>query len=222
MFTGIIKETGKIIKILDKQKDRELKIHCAKILADLKTGDSVSVNGVCLTVTDINREGFYCDVSFNTLANTSLKYIKPGEEVNLENSLTSSDRLGGHFVSGHVDCTVKILEILKTGSSYTIKLKLPSSIRDFIVPKGSVAIEGISLTVSETDDNSFGVVIIPYTFKYTNLRQKKPGDMVNIEIDMLARYVINFLKSGGKKDEDTNKIKDKILKEKLKEHGFTE
>ncbi len=220
MFTGIIKETGKIIKIKDRATDREIKIGCSKILKNLKKSDSVSVNGVCLTVTEVNGGGFYCDISFNTLKNTSLQYIKDGEAVNLEDSLTVTDKLGGHFVNGHVDCTAKIIDISKKGDSYILRVELPLNIRDFIVLKGAVAIDGISLTISEVTDTSFSVVVIPYTFKNTNLNGKHPGDIVNIEVDMLARYVINFLKSGGPENINSYNIKDKLLKEKLKEYGF--
>ena len=222
MFTGIIKETGKIIKINDKTSDREVKIQCARILKDLNTGDSISINGVCLTATDIRKDGFSCDVSFNTLSNTSLKYLKVGDMVNLENSLTPTDKLGGHFVYGHVDCASKILEISKIGRSHIIKIELPSNIREFIALKGSVAIDGISLTISEVKIDSFSVVIIPYTFENTNLSDKHPGDIINIEVDMLVRYVVNFLKSGGMENINYQQIKDKILNEKLKKYGFTE
>jgi riboflavin synthase len=222
MFTGIIKEIGKIAKIKDKTTDREIKVRCSSILKDLKTSDSISVNGVCLTVTETDRDGFYCDVSFNTLNNTSLKYLKAGDAVNLEDSLSASDKLGGHFVNGHVDCISKIIDISKTGDSYTARLGLPPDIRDFIALKGAVAIDGISLTVSGVDDNSFSVVIIPYTFKNTNFNCKNPGDMVNIEVDMLARYLVNFLKYGVSDNINSNKIKDEILRRKLKEYGFTE
>ncbi|MDD5600973.1 MAG: riboflavin synthase [Actinomycetota bacterium] len=225
MFTGIIKETGIINKIKDKTFDREIGVRCNKILKELCIGDFIAVNGVCLTVTDKNSQGFSCDVSFNTLSNTSLKYLEIGNVVNLESSLTVSDKLSGHFVAGHVDCITKILNISKTGRSYIIDIKLPSDICDYIVPNGSIAIEGISLTIARVQKNSFRVVIIPYTFENTNLSKKRVGDIVNIEIDILARYVINFLKSGrisntSISDINSRDLKDKILKEKLRENGF--
>lgn len=221
MFTGIIKETGRIIKIKDKTFDKEIGVRCHKILKDLHNGDSIAVSGVCLTVTDTGGQSFSCDASFNTLHNTSLRHLRVNDMVNLESSLTTSDRLGGHFVFGHVDCTAKILKISKIGRSYKINLELPSDIRDFMVPNGSVAIEGISLTISEVQNNIFSVVIIPYTFENTNLSKKHTGDIVNIEVDMLARYVINFLKPGRTSNINPRELKDKILKEKLKEYGFT-
>lgn len=222
MFTGIIKETGRIIKMKDKTYDREIEIGCREILKDLHKGDSIAVSGVCLTVTNTYSQSFSCDASFNTLNNTSLGDSKAGHAVNLESSLTASDKIGGHLVYGHVDCTAKILQISKIGRSYIIKLELPPDIQDFIVPNGSVAIDGISLTISEVQKNYFIVVIIPYTFENTNLSKKRSGDIVNIEADMLARYAVNFLKSGRASNINLQQFKDKILRQKLKEYGFTE
>lgn len=221
MFTGLIKETGKIRKIIDKGRDREIEIQCLKILRDLYIGDSISVNGICLTVRSWSSEGFTCDISFSTLNTTSLKYLNTGDMVNLENSLTPHDKLGGHFVSGHVDCTGKILKMERIGRSYLIELELPSDIRDFVALKGSIAIDGISLTISEVKGESFSVVIIPYTYENTNLSNRKPGDIVNIEVDMLARYIVNFLQVRQIDNIDSQELKDKILKEKLEKHGFT-
>jgi len=221
MFTGIIKETGRIRRITDKNGDIEIKIQCRKILEDLDTGDSISVNGVCLTVTGFDNEGFSCDISFNTLNTTSLRDMNTGDIINLESSITPSDKLGGHFVNGHVDCTAKILKISGIGRSYIFNLELPAGIRDFIALKGSIAIDGISLTVSEVKNDNFSVVIIPYTYENTNLSYRKPGDIVNIEVDMIARYTVNFLRSGNIDDTYFRKLKDKMLEEKLEKHGFT-
>lgn len=221
MFTGIIKETGRIRKIRNKNGNTEIEIRCRKILDDLDMGDSISVNGVCLTVTNFDKEVFGCDISFNTLNSTSFKNLKTGDMVNLESSLTPSDKLGGHFVHGHVDCAVKILKISKIGQSYLINLELPGSIRDFVTLKGSIAIDGISLTISGVETDKFSAVIIPYTYKNTNLIQKNPGDIVNIEVDMLARYIVNFLRSKSPEDAGSMKLKNKELKEKLKKYGFT-
>jgi riboflavin synthase len=222
MFTGVIKETGRIIKIEDNITSRVIKVGCSKILKNLNTSDSISVNGVCLTVTGMDSRGFTCDVSFNTIKNTSLGNARTGDIVNLEDSLTGSDKLGGHFVNGHVDCTAAILKIVNTGEFYTIEVELPPEIRDFIALNGSVAVDGISLTVAGIKSDSFSLVIIPYTFKNTNLSRKTPGDSLNIEADMLARYVVNFLKTGAAGNFDSQKNKDEILKEKLRENGFTE
>jgi riboflavin synthase len=222
MFTGIIKETGKIRKIWKRNGNMEIKIQCQKILNGMNAGDSISINGVCLTVTDFDNEAFRCDVSFNTLNSTSFKHLKTGDTVNLESSLTPSDKLGGHFVHGHVDCAVKILKISAVGDSHLINLELPLSIRDFVTLKGSIAIDGISLTISGVEIDSFSAVIIPYTYKNTNLIQKNPGDLVNVEVDMLARYIVNFLRSEKLINADSPELKNKELKEKLKKYGFTD
>ena len=221
MFTGIIKETGRIKKIRNRNGNTEIEIQCQKILDDLDIGDSISVNGVCLTVTNFDREAFRCDISFNTLNSTSFKNLRIGDTVNLESSLTPSDKLGGHFVHGHVDCAVKILKISEIGGSYLINLELPAGIRDFVTLKGSIAIDGISLTISGAETDNFSAVIIPHTYKNTNLIQKNPGDMVNIEVDMLARYIVNFLRSKNPEDAGSIELKNKELKEKLKKYGFT-
>ncbi len=221
MFTGIIKETGKIRKIKNKNGNIEIEIKCLKTLNALNIGDSISVSGVCLTVTDFDNEAFRCDVSFNTLNSTSFKHLRTGDEVNLESSLTPSDKLGGHFVHGHVDCAVKILKLSAMGDSHLINLELPRDIRDFVALKGSIAIDGISLTISGVETDNFSAVIIPYTYKNTNFIQKKPGDLVNIEVDMLARYIVNFLRSEKPVNHDSQELKNKELKEKLKKYGFT-
>ena len=221
MFTGIIKETGKIRKIKNKNGNIEIEIQCQKILNGLNTGDSISVSGVCLTVTDFDNEAFRCDVSFNTLNSTSFKHLRTGDTVNLESSLTPSDKLGGHFVHGHVDCAAKILKFSAMGDSHLINLELPRDIRDFVTLKGSIAIDGISLTISGVETDNFSAVIIPYTYKNTNLIQKKSGDLVNIEVDMLARYIVNFQRSEKPVNHDSQELKNKELKEKLKKYGFT-
>ena len=149
MFTGIIKETGKIKKITDKVQDIEFEVSSSVLLKDIKTGDSIAINGVCLTVRRFDGDSFTFDVSSNTLAHTNLGELKTGDRVNLEDSLTPSDKLGGHFVSGHIDCTTRITGIGKTGRSYEITFELPSEAAPFITERGSVAIDGISLTVTE-------------------------------------------------------------------------
>jgi len=221
MFTGIIKESGKIKNITGRDRDREIEIQCRRILEDLNMGDSISVNGVCLTAKSCTSGSFTCDVSYNTFDTTSFKYCHTGDIVNLESSMTPSDKLGGHIISGHADCTVKILNISAIGKSHLINLELPPGIHDFVVPKGSIAVDGISLTVSKVKGNSFSVVIIPYTYEHTNLPHKTSGSMVNIEVDMTYRYVVNFLQNRNTENTDPQKLKDKILKEKLEKYGFT-
>ncbi|MCJ7472773.1 MAG: riboflavin synthase [Actinobacteria bacterium] len=217
MFTGIIKETGTIKKITDKVQDIEFEVSSSLLLKDVKTGDSIAINGVCLTVKSFNRDSFTFDVSSNTLAHTNLGELKTGDKVNLEDSLTPSDKLGGHFVSGHIDCTARITSIGKIGRAYEITFDLPSEAAPFITERGSVAIDGISLTVTEVTGDSFKVVIIPYTFENSILGSKGTGSSVNIEVDMLARYIANYLNN---KNQKTSGEKDRILKEKLEKYGF--
>ena len=217
MFTGIIKETGTIKKITDKVQDIEFEVSSSVLLKDVKTGDSIAINGVCLTVKSFEGDSFTFDVSSNTLTHTNLGELKTGDRVNLEDSLTLSDKMGGHFVSGHIDCTARIASTGKTGRAYEITLELPSEAAPFIAERGSVAIDGISLTVTEVTGDSFKVVIIPHTFENTTLGSKGAGSSVNIEIDMLARYIANYLNN---KNQKTPGEKDRMLKEKLEKYGF--
>ena len=219
MFTGIIKETGTIKKITDKVRDIEFEVNSAVLIKDIKTGDSIAINGVCLTVKHFSGDSFTFDVSSNTLAHTNLGELKAGDMVNLEDSLTPSDKLGGHFVSGHIDCTARIISTQKTGRAYEISFDLSSETAPFITERGSVAIDGISLTVIEVAGDSFKVAIIPHTFENTILGNKGPGSSVNIEVDMLARYIANYLNNKNDKQK-TSGEKDRILKEKLEKYGF--
>lgn len=219
MFTGIIKETGTIKQITDKGQDIEFEVISSVLIKDVKTGDSIAINGICLTVKSFNGDSFTFDVSSSTLAHTNLAELKTGDKVNLEDSLTPSDRLGGHFVSGHIDCTAKVIGIEKTGRAYEITFDLPSEAAPFITERGSVAIDGISLTVTEVAGDSFKVVIIPHTFENTILGNKSTGSSVNIEVDMIARYIANYLNNKNNKQK-TSGEKDRILKEKLEKYGF--
>jgi riboflavin synthase len=221
MFTGIIKETGKV-KNVNKIKDgMEIEVSSSRIIKDMAKGDSVCVNGVCLTAIRFAGSSFFSDLSYSTISSTSFKNIKPGNTVNLEDSLKPNDKLGGHFVTGHVDCTVRILEIEKHGDFYRIKFSTPGSLLPYIAQKGSIAIEGISLTVENSEDRFFSVVIIPHTFENTNLSFKRQGDEVNLEVDLIARYISRFiLKADHEKMKNRNINKDEILKEKLIKYGF--
>ena len=217
MFTGIIKEIGTIKKITDKVQDIEFEVSSSVLLKDIKTGDSIAINGACLTAKSFSKDSFTFDISSNTLAHTNLGELKTGDKVNLEDSLTPSDKLGGHFVSGHIDCTARITGIGKTGKAYEIAFELPSEAAPYITERGSVAIDGISLTVTAVTGDGFKVVIIPHTFENTVLGSKGAGSSVNIEVDMLARYIANYLNN---KNQKTSGEKDRILKEKLEKYGF--
>ncbi len=222
MFTGIIKETGIITAVRESPESKEVAISCSSIRPGLYIGDSVAVNGCCLTVKKLSSEGFTADISYSTLNSTTFKNVRSGEAVNLEDSLKLSDKLGGHFVTGHIDTTIKFLGIKKIGSSFELSLELPLQYYANIAPKGSVAVDGISLTVAETGRDFFTAAIIPHTYENTCLRIKKPGELMNLEIDLLSRYVNRLLKGPG--DENNINIRqlqsDAVLKEKLKKHGF--
>lgn len=207
MFTGIIEELGEITALTKGDKSMKLKVGCSKITQDLSLGDSVAVNGVCLTAVNFGSSFFEADISYETLAKTSLNNIKPGIKVNLERALTLSSRLGGHIVQGHVDCTGKIINITKYGDSYKLFISYPSQIDKYIVSKCSVAIDGISLTAADVKNNSFEVAAIPHTFENTNLKYKKNGDIVNLESDIIARYVEKMIYSDNKDE----KLKSLIL-----------
>jgi riboflavin synthase len=224
MFTGIIKEIGKITAVIESPESKELAILCSTIRPGLCTGDSVAVNGCCLTVERLTHEGFAADISYSTLNSTTFKYASPGQAVNLEDSLRLSDKLGGHFVTGHIDTTIKFLGIKKIGSSFELSLELPQQYYANIAAKGSVAVDGISLTVAETGRDFFTTAIIPHTYENTCLKIKKPGELMNLEIDLLSRYINRLIK--GPEVKDNNNISqlqsDMTLKEKLKKHGFLE
>ena len=223
MFTGIIKETGKITSVRESPESKELVISCSAIRPGLCIGDSVAVNGCCLTVKKLSSGGFTADISYSTLNSTTFKYVSPGEAVNLEDSLRLSDKLGGHFVTGHIDTTIKFLGIKKIGNSFELSMELPQQYYVNIATKGSVAVDGISLTVAETGRDFFTAAIIPHTYENTCLKIKKPGELMNLEIDLLSRY-INRLFKGPEDDEGHTNIKqqqsDTALKEKLRKHGF--
>ena len=218
MFTGIIKEMGTITSLADKGRDREFTVKTEVLSGSINMGDSISVNGVCLTVKDFDRESFSSDVSSNTLEYSNLGDLKAGDQVNLEDSLSPDGKLGGHFVSGHVDAVAAITGISGTGRSYELTFDLNEDIEPYIAVRGSVSVDGISLTVTKVSDSNFKTVIIPHTYKNTTLGSKGIGDTVNIEVDMLARYIVNYL-SRQKQGEDPGE-KDRMLKEKLEKNGF--
>ncbi len=208
MFTGIIEELGSIISVKKGDKAFTIKICCKSIISSLHLGDSVAVNGVCLTAVNTGSDFFEADVSYETIEKSSLSKIKKGDIVNLEAALTLSKRLGGHIVQGHVDSIGKIKNITKYGDSYKLTIDYPSDIDRYIVDKCSISIDGISLTVTNVINNSFQVAVIPHTFENTNLRYKKSGDIVNLESDIIARYVEKMVLSDNKEE----KLKSMLLK----------
>ena len=193
MFTGIIEETGTInIKKLN-QDGMELSIHAKKVLEDLKVNDSISCSGVCLTVTKRKDTCFNVQLVEETLNRTNAKFWEIDTEINLERSLLPTTRLGGHFVQGHVDTTIKIKDIHQNNESAVWNFEMPKNIKNYIVEKGSICLDGISLTISNKFHDSFSVALIPHTLEITTWKNKKIGDSINVEVDMMAKYLENFI-----------------------------
>ncbi len=193
MFTGIVEEVG-IVKSFNRRiSSVNIKIRCSKITGDLRTGDSIAVDGVCLTVTDIKGQGFSADISIETLKRTNLGGLKAGSRVNLERAVMAETRLGGHIVSGHIDGVGTIVRKLKKGATEIIQIRTHREILRYLVPQGSVTIDGISLTILETSNDSFTVAIIPFTAETTTIGSKRMGAKVNIESDIIGKYVISLV-----------------------------
>lgn len=209
MFTGIIEEVGSILHIRKYGKNAQVAVKCSKVLEDTKIGDSISVDGVCLTVVGKNNDSFVADISYETLNKSTLESCNSGSLVNLERALTLNTRLGGHLVLGHVDTVGYIKNLTQKGSSVELTIGGFDNIRQYLALKGSIAVNGISLTISYLDDVSFCVAIIPHTFQATSLKNKKPGDKVNLEADVIARYVESLLQNSNK----NHSIKNKLLEE---------
>lgn len=191
MFTGIIEALGTLRKI------NKNEIEVLIPLDEIKLGDSISINGICLTVSDLKIENKASLCTFNispeTFSRTNLKYLRRKDLVNIERALKLTSRFDGHIVTGHIDSIAKVLSIKKDGDSYLFEFSIPDELNKFIAEKGSIAIDGISLTVARKMKKSFSVAIVPYTFNHTNLQYKKVSDFVNLEVDILARYVYSIL-----------------------------
>ena len=188
MFTGLIEAVGEVAEVKPTPGGLRMRID-APLASEFGAGDSVAVSGVCLTVVSADAHGFHADVSPETMRVSTLGTMRRGALVNLERPLRADARLGGHFVQGHVDGTGTIDDIRQDGDAYWLTVKFPTELAPLIVRKGSVAVNGISLTVAGVDDRHFDVQIIPFTWSHTNLRVSKPGDVVNVECDILGKYV---------------------------------
>jgi riboflavin synthase len=203
MFTGIIQETGTVAKITPGAKSIALTVRVKKSARGLKNGDSVAVNGCCLTATKISASGKFKLVQFDLLQETwrltNLQFVKPGSLVNLERPLRAGEEFGGHFVTGHVDGVGKILRWEKSGADHILEIAAPKEILRHVIHKGSIAIDGISLTVAGAGKKSFCVWIIPHTLAVTALRERKVGDAVNLEADLLGKYAEKFLAARGRR-----------------------
>ena len=217
MFTGIVEEIG----IVKSVQSKVITIEANKIFDDLHLGDSVAVNGTCLTVSSFDNKIFNADVTQETLNRTNLGSLKNGSRVNLERAMTLSGRFGGHIVSGHIDGVGSIKSMKKDDNAIILTIEVPRQLMKYIVEKGSVAVDGISLTVASLTDNSFSIAVIPHTLKETVLYYKKEGDKVNIENDVIGKYVERLLtfKEDDKENSNDSK-KSNITMEFLLKNGF--
>lgn len=214
MFTGIIEEVGQVTAIKVDGGKRRLSVACQKILPELRQGDSISVSGVCLTAVDITSQDFAADLADETWKRTSFSRLKKGALVNLELPMRANGRFDGHVVQGHVDGTgtVVSLQQVPDGNDFVLTVTVPSELTRYIVAKGSLTIEGISLTVAAIDGVHVRIAIIPHTAEVTNLRSLKPGDPVNLEVDVVAKYVEKMVGPG--------KVQSSLTVEKLVKAGF--
>ncbi|WIH87290.1 riboflavin synthase [Brachyspira pilosicoli] len=213
MFTGIVEEIGTVKSV----QSKVITIEASKIFDDLHLGDSVAVNGTCLTVSSFDNKIFNADVTQETLNRTNLGSLKNGSKVNLERAMTLSGRFGGHIVSGHIDGVGSIKSMKKDDNAIILTIEVSKHLMKYIVEKGSVAVDGISLTVASLTDNSFSIAVIPHTLKETVLYYKKEGDKVNIENDVIGKYVERLLTF---KEDNNDSKKSNITMEFLLKNGF--
>lgn len=215
MFTGIIEEIGKVIRVQRTAGSSFIEIQAEKVLTDAHIGDSIAVNGVCLTVTDMTNDTFRADVMNETLSRSSLGSLVSGSMVNLERAMAANGRFGGHIVSGHIDGTGIITDVKNDGIAVWYTISAEDSLLRYIVEKGSIAIDGISLTVAKVTNSTFSVSIIPHTASETTLSMKKTGDIVNLENDIIGKYVERLMKSSEPHASSSN-----ITMEFLAKNGF--
>ena len=219
MFTGLIEELGRVREVMRRGEGVRMTVEARVVTGDARDGDSIAVNGVCLTALDVRRDSFAADGSRETLQRSTLGLLRAGSPVNLERAVTPSTRLGGHIVQGHVDARGKFLSAEEHGGSWTVRIAYPAEVARYLVFKGSVAVEGISLTVAGLAEDYFEVAIIPKTWGLTNLSTLCAGDPVNIEADIIAKYVERILATDKREgDEQINAVG--ITRERLAELGF--
>jgi riboflavin synthase len=203
MFTGLIQEVGTIVSVIQNTEGKEFIIKAPSLIKEIQIDDSVATNGCCLTATQIKGDTFKVQAVHVTLQKTSVGMLKSGDKVNLELSLRPNDRLGGHFVQGHVNAMGQIKQIKTTGENWEIEVSIPPELRKYMISEGSITLDGISLTIAKLTPSSLTVAIIPHTLEKTTLGTKKVGDHLNLEVDMIAKYIENFLRFDGnsKKEE---------------------
>ena len=213
MFTGIIEDKGKVLKVEYRGQEKRLTIGLPPHLTEVQLGDSININGVCLTVAQKGQQSIELDLSKETLQRTALGELNQGDQVNLERALRLSDRLGGHIVTGHIDGIGVIVERKRERDFLQLGIRIPESVSKYVVQKGSIAVDGISLTVNEYQEGEIQLTLIPYTIEKTTLVDKKVGDRLNVEADILGKYVEKLLAREDKKSGEMNLSF-------LKEHGF--
>ncbi|MFB3776407.1 MAG: riboflavin synthase [Bryobacteraceae bacterium] len=212
MFTGIIEEVGEVESFEPRGAGGRLRVRCPKVASGLAAGSSVSVNGACLTEVEASQGMFTADVAPETLRRTNLGDLKPRALVNLERALSPAGRLDGHIVQGHVDATGELIALKSVGEgNWWLTVRVPRELEPYLVSKGSVALDGISLTVAEIEGDVMSITVIPHTYQNTNLRARRPGDRLNIECDILAKYVEKLLNRRGRSG---------LTMEKLEELGY--
>jgi riboflavin synthase len=216
MFTGIIEVVGTVGSLIHKDDKAQMRVETNPQFSQFEMGESIAVNGVCLTVVDMGEHWFAVDMTTETLNRTSFKQVKEGSRVNLERALTPSKKMSGHFVTGHIDSLAKVVSIDEKPGEVLFRFEHPPELRPYLIEKGSAAVDGISLTVFDCRDNRFTVSIIPFTLEHTNLKDRKTGDAVNMECDMIGKYVVRACETmfgGSAKGAE-------ISPEFLKERGF--
>jgi riboflavin synthase len=212
VFTGIIEELGSIHSLVKTSGGALIEISARAVTEVTSDGDSISVNGVCLTALNVKTDGFSADVSQETLDRSTLGRLNSGSRVNLERAVTPSTRLGGHIVQGHVDGRGKLISAVESGGFWTVKIGFPTELAQYFVYKGSVSVEGISLTIAKLNEADFEIAVIPKTWELTNLSTLNPGDEVNLEADVIAKYVERIMQIGNSTSS--------VTMETLKNHGF--
>lgn len=215
MFTGIVEEVGKIKHVVSGRTSGEIAVYASKVLEGTKIGDSIAVNGVCLTVTSITADGFTADVMPETLRRSNLGRLRSGDTVDLERAMAANGRFGGHIVSGHIDGVGQIIENQNEGNAVWVRIQASKEILKLIVEKGSIAVDGISLTVAEVGSTDFKVSVIPHTGSETILLTKRPGEQVNLENDIIGKYIRRLMQP-----ESSSLQKSRITAEFLSQNGF--
>ena len=207
MFTGIIEEIGEVLAAEKMQDGVRITVSARKVLDDLKPDDSISIDGACQTVIRCNARSFTVEAVGETVQKTTLGSFRSGRRVNLERALTLQTRLGGHLMQGHINGTARITQWFARGENYFLEVEIPDQLTSYCIPEGSIALDGISLTIARMENNRVGISIIPHTVKCTTLQEKKVGDLMNVEVDVIARYVQQFLNETGSSDLNIDQLK---------------